>query len=96
MQTKNDKIKQIRKKIDTIDAHIIQLLKKRFQAVKKIGNLKRKYNLKVADSDREEYLQNRLAQLASQNDLKFPFLSSLWKEILKESYRIQNESEVDK
>jgi len=95
MQVNSEQIKRIRNEIDEIDTQIIQLLTKRFQAVQKIGWIKKKSKIQVTDSQRENFLHNRLEELASRNNLDLSFLTRLWKEILKESYRIQMKSESD-
>jgi len=92
MHVNKNIIRKLRAEIDEIDADIIRMLARRFQAVQRIGYLKKKFNLQVEDNERENFLHKRLEELAIQHNLDFSFLDRLWKEILKESYRIQLKS----
>jgi len=89
MKIQRNKIDQIRKRIDQIDAKIIELLKQRLTAVEKIGVLKREQNIEIEDNKRESFLQEQLESLARENNLSLSFLKRIWDEILLESYRIQ-------
>ena len=49
-----EKLLQLRENIDNIDNQILNLLKKRFEIVKKVKNVKKDNNLPILDSKREE------------------------------------------
>lgn len=93
MRSQKEKIDQIRKQIDQIDAQIIELLERRLSAVKEIGILKGEQDIGIEDNQRESFLQEQLKTLASKHHLSFAFLKRIWEEILKESYRIQRGNE---
>ena len=84
-------LKQIRMQIDEIDARIIKLLHERFKKTAEIGAIKRDIDKPVIDKDREEILHEHLARLCRETDMQESFVQAVWKLILQESYRIQNE-----
>ena len=49
-----EKLLQLRENIDNIDNQILNLLKKRFEVVTKVKNVKKDNNLSILDSKREE------------------------------------------
>ncbi len=54
----NNEIKLLRKQLDTLDNSLLTILEKRFQLCKKIGDNKKKNNLKIKDSKREKEILN--------------------------------------
>ena len=84
-------LKQIRMQIDEIDARIIKLLHERFKKTAEIGAIKRDIDKPVIDKEREEILHEHLARLCRETDMQESFVQAVWKLILQESYRIQNE-----
>ena len=57
---------EIREKIDGIDSQIVELYKRRMEAVREIGAYKRAHGLPVYDSARERDLLNRVGELAGE------------------------------
>jgi len=81
-----NKLKTYRKKINKIDKEIISLLKKRFLISKKIGNIKRKNNIKIQDIKREkELIKNKI----NTSNLNKKFIKDIYNLIFKESRRLQ-------
>ena len=60
MPTEN-KIRELRDKIDSLDDKIVELLEKRSLISKKIGKIKQSTGKKVLDSQREKEIIDRLA-----------------------------------
>ena len=58
-------IKELRNRIDKIDDQIFDLILKRFDHVKKIGNIKKEMNIPVVDKVREEIIIERLSEKLS-------------------------------
>ena len=82
-------IVQLRKKIDSIDTQLIELLAQRFLVAQKIGDLKKKGGHTITDKAREKELTTFHAWLEKKYSLSTKFTKSLWDLIIKESKRIQ-------
>jgi chorismate mutase len=82
-------IKQLRDKIDKIDANIIKKLSQREILSRKIGKLKSKLNKKIIDNKREETLIRRYEKLCSKYQLKSFFIKKLFKLIIVNSRKLQ-------
>jgi chorismate mutase len=57
-----EKINTLRKKIDSLDDQILDLLIDRFSVSKEIGSIKASQNLNVGDPNREREIIGRLAE----------------------------------
>jgi chorismate mutase len=58
-------IKELRNNIDKVDDQIFDLILKRFDYVKKIGNIKKAMNMSVDDKAREKIIIERLSEKLS-------------------------------
>lgn len=83
------KLKLLRRKIDKIDETILDLLSRRLSLVKKASQLKKQKSLPVEDKNREKQILERLKQKSLQLDLPFGFISKIFREIMRESKRVQ-------
>lgn len=77
-----DELNKIRTEIDRIDKEIIVLIRKRAEKAKKIGETKRKLKLKIENKEREEEIQNKL---------KTEYEKNIFKKIIEESRKIQED-----
>lgn len=83
-----EEINGFRKEFDKIDLEILEIIKKRLILSRKIGEFKKKNCLKIRDRKREkELIEDRLEK----SSLDSGFIKKLFKLILKESRRVQNE-----
>ena len=95
-------MQQIRKQIDGIDKELIKLLSKRMKLAIKLGKFKKKEGLPILDKKREEEMLKKLAasplrhgaqawreKQAKKQGLDIKFINKLYKEIFKESRRMQ-------
>lgn len=80
-------LKEFRDKIDLIDKDVIGLLKKRFELVEQIMDIKDS----IEDKDRESEILERIVN-SVENTEKRDFFTKLYKVIFEESKRIQRES----
>ena len=69
----------MRKKIDEIDDKLLVLFKERLEVSKKIGLLKKKHNIKIFDSQREQEIIDNCTQNVSDDEKKYieKFLKNL-------------------
>lgn len=61
----------MRKKIDEIDDKLLVLFKERLEVSKKIGLLKKKYNIKIFDPQREQEIIDNCIQNVSDDERKY-------------------------
>ena len=78
---------KLRLEINNIDNNIMDLLSQRMEVSIKVGEYKRKNNMKVYDATREKKLIERLINY---NNLDEEFIKELWNTIMKYSKGIQN------
>ena len=80
-------LKEFRDKIDLIDKDVIELLKKRFELVEQIMDIKDS----VEDKDRENDILDRILNYVENTENR-DFFAKLYKVIFEESKRIQRKS----
>lgn len=90
-----DDLEQIRKLLDQTDKKIVDALAKRQELVRKISSLKLNEDRNIRDTDREEELLNKVAELAREAGLDRYFAEQLFKDIIHHSVRFQTHSLVD-
>lgn len=76
-------IKKERNKIDTIDREIIKLLSKRFRIGKRLGKLKKKKGLRIADKAREIEVIEHAKRAVEHTDIDKKFIKSLFRDIIR-------------
>ena len=86
METQN-KLDELRSKIDKCDNKILNLLDDRFKIALKIGKLKKDKNLLIEHKDRENEILKRLANNSDNIDLRH--IENIFKKIFKVSKDIQ-------
>lgn len=81
----------IRKKIDALDDRLLNILASRLQLVQKIGRTKKKRGELIENKSREEFILNLMKSKAVKLQLSTKFVEDIYKLILKESKKIQNQ-----
>lgn len=90
------KIELYRKKIDKIDNQLIEILKKRFDIVKKIGVIKKKFSLPSLDKKRWQIVLQSRIKKGEKLGLRKSFVLKIYQLIHKEALKIQEELKNDK
>ncbi|MBD3261349.1 MAG: chorismate mutase [Candidatus Altiarchaeales archaeon] len=72
-------IRDLRTEIDEVDRRMLALLEKRFSLTKKIGEIKRKQQKPIYDSEREKQV---LGRLSTNTDLDSCFVEKIFKQII--------------
>ncbi len=85
------RLNKFRKEINKIDAKILELLARRFLFAHKIKEIKKKEKLPIQDQKREEEIFLDISILSKKLDLNPVFAEEIFKKIIKESRRLQNE-----
>ncbi|MCD6490063.1 MAG: prephenate dehydratase [Thermodesulfobacterium sp.] len=90
---KNDKLKELRERIDKIDKQIVELLKERIEVAKTIGKIKEDVGYESFDLLREKEILNRILEL---NQKVFPenALKVIYSEIIKACRSVQQKIRV--
>ena len=84
------KLEECRRQIDELDASIVALLNRRAMLARKIGRIKLLAGLPIIDPEREEMVLRRIINKNS-GAIDDQALARLYREILNESRRIQND-----
>ncbi len=79
-------IDHIRTEIDDIDSQLLQLIKRRLQSVKEIGQIKTTMGIPIYDPQREADLINKHRNKATHHNLSADLVENLLKLIIQESY----------
>ncbi|GAA3186574.1 chorismate mutase [Lentilactobacillus kefiri] len=89
--TVNDsgEIQAARERVNDLDKSIVDLLKKRFQASARIGQLKEESAMPVLDNSREKQVLEQVAKLDDDPDTQ-SYLQNIFQEILKNSRNYQH------
>lgn len=83
------KLEKVRKKIELIDERLVLLLTKRFKLARKAYEIKNKLGLPIKDQRRETEVLEKAKKHAENLKLNKSFISKLFKEIIRESKKIQ-------
>ncbi len=82
-------LKLFRDEIDKIDQEILNLLKKRFDIVSKIGQLKKKQKTIITDHSREKEIFAKLNESALKLKIDRKFIHKIFRIIILQSKKIQ-------
>lgn len=82
-------IEELRKKINLVDANLIDLLAQRRELSKNVIQDKNVNNNPIRDEKREEELLNRLVELGKEKGVDQHFLTKVFYEIIEDSIRLQ-------
>ena len=82
-------IENLRDKMDEITLEMIQLLKKRTDIAKEIGNIKKDLGLGVTDEKREEILRSKVISLCSEIGIDEKIATKFLNFLLNESIKVQ-------
>jgi chorismate mutase/prephenate dehydratase len=90
---KNNKLQELREKIDKIDTQIIELLKERIKVAKEIGKIKENIGYESFDLLREKEILNKILKI---NQKVFPedALKIIYSEIIKACRSVQQKIKV--
>jgi len=86
-----EEIEKLRSDLDEIDIEILQLLMGRTEIVKKIGLIKKQYDMPIVDRKREKKVYNNVKEFALKYELDFDQIKSIFKEIMRFSKKVQSE-----
>ena len=76
------KLDDLRADLDEIDAGILDLLAKRFEKIKLIGELKKEKNMPILQKSREEVVINRARKAALKNGIDPAYFEKIYEIII--------------
>lgn len=80
-----------RKKLDEIDADLLELLAKRMSLIETLAEYKKYNKLPIMDMKRESQVLKKLSEMAKKKKLNPEFVEKIFVQILDESKRIQRD-----
>lgn len=78
-------LEKLRTEIDELNHEILDLLNKRLEVVRKVGEYKKTNGLEVLDSVREEEIYNRLGKIADEKGIDKEFVRDVFEIIIKKA-----------
>lgn len=90
----SDKIDTYRKKIDAIDAKIIDLLGKRITLILKVGSIKNSLNMPIRSASREQKLLETLKTMAKDKKIPPELIKKIYNQILSSSRVLQKKTKT--
>jgi len=84
-----ERILPLRRKIDEIDEKILRFLKERVEVSKRIGTIKREYEVPVRDYQREDEVYATIMRRASELGLNPNEVKAIYREIIAMSTHAQ-------
>jgi methylmalonyl-CoA epimerase len=91
MKDKNINLERARERLDQIDAELIEMLATRFRIIEEVARIKQKHGIPVMQSDRVKSVLGRVARAALKIGLKKTLVDRIWRELIAEACRIENE-----
>lgn len=76
------KLDDLRTELDEIDARILDLLAKRFEKIKLIGELKKEKNMPILQKSREEVVINRAKKAALKNGIDPAYFEKIYEVVI--------------
>jgi chorismate mutase len=90
----SDKIDTYRKKIDAIDAKIIDLLGKRISLILRVGSIKNSLNMPIRSVSREQKLLETLKTMAKDKKIPPELIKKIYNQILSSSRVLQKKTKT--
>ena len=87
---KDQRIRNLRSTIDTVDRRIIELLQERATLAQEIGKVKKELGMPILDPARENRIRRKLAE-AAQGPMDAESLVRIYEVVMAESRRLQTE-----
>jgi chorismate mutase len=80
----HDQLEAYRKKIDSLDRQLVELIQQRAQIVAEIGNLKREAHLSITDSNREQQVVAKAQELAKDGPMPKEAVGRIYQKLIEE------------
>lgn len=85
-----DPLGELRRRLDTIDMHLLKTLDDRFSCCRLIAEVKRDNNIPMMQPDRVGIVVQRARRYAEDHDLNPEFVAGLYESIIAETCRVED------
>jgi chorismate mutase len=82
-------LKNLRKKLDKINAELVDLIAKRQRIVVRVGKIKKKLGLPIVDKKREREIFKTIEALAARREVNVGLAKKIIKLLIEDAKRIQ-------
>jgi 4-amino-4-deoxychorismate mutase len=86
-----DPIMDFRRELNSVDEQIMQLLGRRYEICRAVGEYKREHNVPMMQPARVTEVKERCARMASQHNISPDFARRLFGMIIEEACRLEDE-----
>ena len=90
-KTGNEILEPYRKKIDALDRDIIELLRKRYDIIREVGDLKARENLPAVIQDRVDEVRENAARMAKEKNVDPVLVRKLYAQLIAHSCELEEE-----
>ena len=84
-------LKEIRKKLDSLDQQLVEIISERISLIPEIANYKKERKLPRRDEKREQEIKEKLKDLAQKNKVDFTLIEKIISLLIEESHKIEKE-----
>jgi methylmalonyl-CoA epimerase len=91
MNDGTEELEQARARLDQVDAALIDLLAARFRIIEEVAAIKQKFGIRVMQPERVQAVLKLRSEAALKAGLKKPLVDRLWRELIGEACRIEND-----
>lgn len=84
-------LSEIRKKLDTLDAELVNIIAKRQELIPDVAEYKKKNNVKRYQPEREKEIIEAKRKMAEKASVNPDLIEDLIKRIIEDSHRIEKE-----
>lgn len=86
-----DDLSKLREEIDAVDNQLLQLLKKRIEIVKRVGDLKKKTGQAIVDASREQSIIDKRSEQAKAYGIDRSIVEKVWRTLFQIAYTIEED-----
>lgn len=83
-------LKPYRARIDELDEQILQLLRKRYDVIEEVADLKNREGIEAVLPDRVQEVENNAGRLAKDKGLDEAFIRQLYKQLIEHSCALED------
>ena len=87
----SDQLEEYRKEIDTLDIELIDVLSRRIDVVRKVGELKAGTDISVVQPARAQAVKNRAAEMGVSKGLDEAFVRKIYDVMIDHAHALEHE-----
>lgn len=84
-------LEELRKQIDALDIELIDVLARRIDVVKKVGELKAGTDISVVQPARAQAVKNRAAEMGAEKGLEEAFVRKLYDLMIDHAHELEHD-----